>query len=119
METAIVAAVTAVIGFLSGLIVPWIRWRIERKRELLAHRRRLITLWRTTIGGHNFNSPEERSDFGSSTAYSSLRPLMRPEIVEKFEAARTFYVGGGRGEDVRTQMLLDEVARIERMWDLI
>jgi len=90
METVIVSAVTAVLGFLSGLIVPWIRWRIEKKRELLAHRRKLITHWRVIISGQDFDSPEDRSDFGKSTAYSSLRPLSSPRSLTNLKRRAPF-----------------------------
>jgi hypothetical protein len=43
---------------------------------------------------------------------------MAKDVIDKFEAPRTVYVGGGRGDDVRKQMLLDEVARLEEKWGL-
>lgn len=118
MKETIIWLVSAFAGFISGLLVPWIKWEIEKRQKRHEYRKELIASWKAKLVSAEFYSPEGRSDFGSSPEYSSLRSHMTKEVIEKFEAPRTFYVGGGRGEDVRKQMLLDEVSRLEKQWGL-
>jgi len=115
MEKIVIGVASAVVGFLSGLLTPWIKWQIEKRRDKQQYRRELIQSWRNAIERHNdFNSAE--NSFGDTDAYASLRPHMSEEVVKEFESPRTVHVGGGRGESVRKHMLLDEVARIESKW---
>ena len=118
MKETIIGLVFAGIGFISGLLVPWIKWEIEKRHKRHDYRRELIASWKAKLAAAEFHSPEGRSSFGSSPEYSSLRSHMVKEVIEKFEAPRTMYAGGGRGDDVRKQMLLDEVSRLEKHWGL-
>ena len=119
MGEIVVGIVAAIVGFVSGLLTPWVKWEVEKRRERLAYRRRTVEVWRIAIDGEKYEPTDSRSDFLSSPAYTSLRPRLTKEGRKKIEAARTVYVGGGRGDSVRKQMLLDEVARIERSWGLL
>jgi hypothetical protein len=112
MQETIIGLVSAVIGFISGLLVPWIKWKIRKRQNRYEYRKELIYSWRAKIAAAEFKTPEGRSSFGSSPEYSSLRLHMLKELIDKFEAPKTSYVGGGRGDDVRKQMLLDEVSRL-------
>jgi hypothetical protein len=118
MNEIIIGLVSAAVGLISGLLLPWIRWEIEKRQKRLDYRKELIAIWKAKLATAEFHSPEGRSSFGSSPEYSSLRSHMAKEIIEKFEAPRTSYVGGGRGDDVRKQILLDEVSRLEKHWGL-
>lgn len=118
MKETIIGLISVAIGFASGLFVPWIKWEIEKRKRKHDSRKELIAAWKTKLAASELNSPKGRSDFGSTSEYSSLRLHMTKSIIERFEAPRTFYVGGGRGDDVRKQMLLDEVARLENRWGL-
>lgn len=118
MKETIIGLISALIGFISGLLVPWIKWEIEKRQKRHDYRMKLIATWKAKLAVAEFHSPENRSSFGSSPEYSSLRSHMTTAMIEKFEAARTMYVGGGRGDDVRKQMLLDEVSRLEKHWGL-
>ena len=119
MNELLTPIITAVLGFLGGLVTPWIRWLVEAKRNRDSSRRRMISDWRAAIDTADFYDERNQSTFGSSAIYSSLRAHMRPSVISKFEEPRTMYVGGGRGEDVRKQMLFDEVARLEKGWKLL
>ncbi|KPP97835.1 hypothetical protein [Marinobacter sp. HL-58] len=110
MDTVIVGLVTAVLGFLGGLLTPWVRWQIDKKRAVRQEKAAHISEWRKVIDQFDFDN--ER--FGDTAWYSALRTHMQPEIIKKVEAARTVYVCGGRGDSVIKQMLLDEVARLEK-----
>lgn len=118
MKETIIGFISAGIGFISGLLVPWIKWELEKRQKRHDHRRQLISVWRSTLATAEFYSPEGRNRFGNSPEYSSLRLHMLKEVVGRFEAPRTMYAGGGRGDDVRKQMLLDEVSRLEKLWGL-
>jgi hypothetical protein len=118
MKEAIISLVSAVIGFISGLLVPWVKWEIEKRRRQYDYRKELIAKWKKNLEAAEFHSPEGRKAFGSSSEYSSLRAHMTKDVIGRFEAPRTIYAGGGRGDDVRKQMLLDEVSRLEKQWGL-
>jgi hypothetical protein len=91
----------------------------EERAELRAHRRKLIESWRTAVEAEEYDFIDYQSTFLASAVYSSLRPHLSSEVVRKVEAPRTVYVGGARGDFVRHYMLLDEVARLERLWGLV
>ncbi len=118
MKETIIGLVSAGIGFISGLLVPWIKWEIEKCQKRHNYRNELIAGWKAALAAAEFHSPEGRCSFGSSPEYSSLRSHMVKEVIVKFEAPRTMYVGGGRGDDIRKQMLLDEVSRLEKHWGM-
>lgn len=111
--------ITAILGFLGGLIAPWVRHKVRAAAELQAARRSQIEEWRAAIERANFNDEQTLEEFSSASTYSSLRQRMRSSVIEKFEKDRTIYIGGSRGNDVRRHMLLDEVARLEREWKLL
>jgi hypothetical protein len=118
MRETIIGLITGGIGFISGLLVPWVKWEIEKRQRRYDYRKELITNWKKKLAAAEFNLPEERNSFGSSPEYSSLRSHMSQDVIAKFEAPNTFYVGRARGDDIRKQMLLDEVARLEKKWGL-
>lgn len=109
----------AAVGFISGLLTPWIKWQIDKQKDRHDYRRKLVIDWRAAIDAERGDPFAPGSSFGSSAAYSSLRPHMQTDAIKKIEASRTVYVGGGRGDSMRKQMLLDEVARIEKQWKLV
>ena len=113
------AIITAIFGFLGGLATPWVRHRVRAAADLHAARRSQIDAWRTAVERVNFNDERDRKRFTSSNAYSSLRQRMQPSVIERFEKDRTIYVGGGRGDDVRRHILLDEISRLEKEWKLL
>lgn len=106
---------TGLIGFISGLATPWVKSHLDRQTERNAYRGSQIRSWRAEIDKEIELSPA----FGDSSIYAALRAYMDITVIEQFEAARTVYVAGGRGGNVRKQMLLDEISRIEKVWKLI
>lgn len=119
MSEVIVAIASAVVGFASGLLTPWIKWQVEKRREQLAYRRELVKAWRAAIEQEKYQFADERSTLLSSAAYSGLRVQLSAEALKTVEAVRTVYVGGARGDSVQKHVLLDEVARLEKKWALL
>lgn len=119
MSEVIVGLVSATAGFISGLLVPWIKWQIEKRKEQLAYRRELIKSWRSAISSQVCDVGDEQNTFLGSAEYSSLRVHLGSESLKKVEAMRTLYVNGARGGFYRNQVLLDEVARLEKKWGLV
>ena len=90
MTEVIVGVVSAAIGFVSGLLTPWVKWQVEKHRERLAYRQELIKTWRTALDAEDLDLTSARSSFGNSAVYSSLRAHLRREILGKIEAPRTY-----------------------------
>lgn len=119
MSEVIVGIVSAAVGFASGLLTPWIKWQVEKRREQLAYRREAVKAWRTAIELEKYQFADERSTLLSSAAYSGLRVHLSAEALKTVEAVRTVNVGGARGDSVQKHVLLDEVARLEKKWVLL
>jgi hypothetical protein len=103
-------------GVVGSLVAPWVQWAVEKRRGRTNHRRELIKTWRSDF--QKFDYDDHR--LGDSAAYTSLRPHLRPEVRDAIEKPRTAYVPNeGRHGSVKQQMLLDEVARLEKEWGLV
>ena len=118
MEKTTISLVSTGIGLFLGLFLPWVKLEIEKRQQRYNYRKELVATWKKELDSAKLNSREELSDFGNSSAYSSLRSHMKQDVIKKFEAQNTIYGAGGRGNNVYKQMLLDEVARLEKEWRL-
>jgi hypothetical protein len=106
----------AVLTFVVGLSLPWVRWSVEKRRKLLNYRMELIKTWRENIEAFDFES----SKYGDTGWYGAMRQHMDTKKRRDLESGRVFYVPAeGRGDDWRKHVLLDEVARIEKKWGLV
>lgn len=119
MTEIFVGVISVFIGFVSGLLTPLVRWQVDKRRERQVYRRDLVKTWRVAIDAEEFDLMDAQSNFAGTAVYSSLRANLMPEIIQKIEAPRTFYAGGSRGDHIRKQMLLDEVARLEKKWGIV
>ena len=91
--------------------------REEKRRDLQNEPRKHIEVWRSVIQNFDFNTANQ---FSGTDTYSQMRPHLQDEAVKMLEASRIAYVAPeGRGGDLFRYTLLDEVARIEREWDLV
>lgn len=110
-------ALPAVLGLVGGLvgslIGPWVQWGIEKRRSKLAFKREQIKRWR-----HWLNEYYATSSLQASAVYSEMRPYLAKHVVAAVEQ-RQVPVRTGRGGDVTKSLILDDIARIEREWDLI
>lgn len=114
-KNLLVPMATGIGGFAAGIFTYWFKSIMREREKRSEYRRELIKKWRDAINDYEV----WRNGFGDTPEYASLRLHMRQKIIGKFEAPRTFYVPGGRGEDARKHFLLDEIARIEKKWGLI
>jgi hypothetical protein len=119
MSEVIVGIASAAFGFVSGLLTPWVKWQMEKRREQLNYRKESIKSWRTSIESEIFEIGVEPSSFLSSAAYSGLRVHLNEEAIRKVEAVRTVYIGGARGDSVQKHVLLDAITRLEKEWGLL
>lgn len=113
MDEKIIAALLGLVaGVVGSLIAPWVQWAVEKRRSTLAYRADTIRRWREAVDG-------DPRGFLNTSQYASLRPHLKKEVLSRVEDHRTHIAAGGRGGDAKKQMLLDEIARIEREWGLL
>jgi len=92
-----------------------------KPKETPAYRVELIKQWRDGIESIKDSEWYDAMgiSFGDKTWYSSLRQYMKKEAIEGLEKPRTLVVPSeGRKGFPKKQILLDEVARIEKEWGL-
>jgi hypothetical protein len=110
---AVLGLVAGVVGSLFG---PLVQWAVEKRRGRMDYRKALIKQWRNDFEVFDYDSHR----LGDSATYSSLRPHLRTAVRDAIEKPRTAYVPNeGRGGCVKKQMLLDEIARLEKKWVLV
>lgn len=131
MELLLSASAGAIAGLISGvigsLIAPWVQWAIEKRRNLFEYRRELIKTWRDELENFDY----EEGNIRTTATYSAIRPHLKQEIGERLESPREVHVEvesrdgvsditiSGKSPSSVKNMLLDEVARIERDWGLV
>jgi hypothetical protein len=96
---------------------PDVRLEAERPPEESARERlgALIEGWRSVIPDYDLDRQDERQRFLKTDTYYQMKKYgLKPEVIEMFEADRTFHVGKEvHGGTAYKSTLLDEVARIE------
>jgi hypothetical protein len=75
-QVVIPAIAGLVSGGIASLVAPWVNWRIEQKREKLAHKRALIRRWRVSRDGFR------------STRFYGHGCVLRDEATPQFFHAR-------------------------------
>jgi hypothetical protein len=113
IENVLIGLGGSVLGFAGGLAAPWVKYIINRKTILDLSRRELIENWRTAISSNG----DDGGEFRDSHEYASLRLHMDEEIIKRIEHSRTVIFGAG--PNPRKRLMLAEVARIEKSWNLI
>ena len=115
----ILPTLTAILGLFGGLLIPSVRDLVRFRKERRIARRNMIKDLRRTIFELDLQEPQVMKAFTTSPEYSALRQYMQAAAIERVEKDRVIYVGGGRGDDVRKHVLLDEVSRLESEWRLL
>ncbi|PIU56054.1 MAG: hypothetical protein COS87_03310 [Chloroflexi bacterium CG07_land_8_20_14_0_80_45_17] len=111
MTLLLPAILGLIAGVIGSLVAPWVHWGIEKRRQKINYRRQLIKEWREEI---DF----DLSSFENKALYSSLRPHLSKETINAIEG-NEITIRMGRKGDVIKGLLLDDIAKIEKEWDLI
>ena len=124
------------LGVVAGLFSPWANWGIEKRKQRLQRRRELIAGWRLELipmVASSQDSPEiwagpKQAKVLSSPLYASLRPHLSKEAIKKIEDPTMGLVlnrGGAPPSESHLayrfplKIFIDEIARIEREWNLV
>jgi hypothetical protein len=108
-----VATGLGIAGILAGVSKSVADHWLGQRKDRAVYRRAKLAEWRAAI------YTWEWSELGSTSAYAELRRYIPRKVIVSIEHPRTVIFPGGRGGDPRKQTLLDEIARIERSWNLI
>lgn len=117
IDKIIAGVIGLITGAIGSLIAPWVQWGIEKRRIKQKRRIELLEEWRRIISKPNF----DRKDLLESPYYASLRNLLKEEVRKEIERpSNSFRVKlnsptGNYDKD----LLLEEIARIEKEWGLI
>ncbi|MBC3872542.1 hypothetical protein [Undibacterium flavidum] len=115
-------------GLITHFFAPWFKWKLDEKtqtrkmeNELKEYRRSLILKWRTML--LSAENIQRNGDGVANTIiqlnadYLSLEPLLTPDARKAvYQRNRTIVVGSElQGSSL---ILKDEIARLERQWEL-
>jgi hypothetical protein len=115
MEKIIIGAISAVAGLLAGLLMPWIKWEVEKSRLKRKEREQRIIKWRSAAEDANFSI----KDFLQSGIYSEIRSYLSKDAIASLEAKRKIVSVNSMRPNTEQNILLDEIARLEKEWKLI
>jgi hypothetical protein len=123
-------------GAVGGLAVAWSNWGVEKRRSKLAYRRELVTEWRKMVQrvAHIYETQRAPQDdsftelLERQQEYFSLKPHLSSGTLEALKTEKNKKVVdvviGGRKTRVNpadhfVELLVNDIARIEREWDLV
>jgi hypothetical protein len=121
----------AILAILVGGVLLAFRLTAKRTRERTMQRKEMIAAWRRELlpsGQEAINLPTASGEFSfmRSPAYASLRPHLSKAFRDRLEAERQiiqFIIEDGRivgvVGDYPYKQLGEEIARVEREWNLI
>lgn len=115
---AIIAGLVGLItGAIGSLIAPWVQWGVEKRRKKLERRTALIQRWREILSNDAF----ERAILLNDPAYGPLRDLLTEAVRKEIERPLTHItvVLNSPTNSNDRDLVLREIARIERSWGLI
>lgn len=120
--------VPAIAGLLSGavgsLIAPWIHWGIEKRKQRRETQASLLNRARSFLGSETVTNKE----FSNHQIYSQLKPHLSAQAVKAVEGEYSdkgevisVVIGNSRVSGVNPfkNLILDELAALEKKWGLI
>jgi hypothetical protein len=121
------------IGFIfGGLLTSYVQWGFEKKKQILLRRRELVTGWRMNLlplleGSEILWTGDRKARVLQSPYYASLRPHLTDEAIKRIEHDHMkLYVSFGGTKPTNSwlhhfplNLLVEEIARIERKWNLV
>ena len=109
------AVIAAIVSGLISVALPWANWGVEKRRLKRARRISQIDsirslYWCKSSIEYLIQAPE----------YAALRAHFEPKLVHKIESHSLTIQNGGRSKGVNNfwPEVLDDLARLERLWDL-
>jgi hypothetical protein len=115
---AIIAGLVGLVtGAIGSLIAPWVQWGVEKRRKKFERRTALIQRWREILSNPTF----ERGILLNDPAYGPLRDLLSVKVRKEIERPSnhiTVVLDSPTNSHDR-DLVLREIARIERAWGLI
>ena len=97
-------------GSVAGYII---KWGIEKKKMKIEYKQRLIKRWREYIDSYFV-----QTEFNDTVMYSEMRPHLSERTLNAIEK-REIRSRPGRGGNIVKSLVLDDIARLEKEWDLI
>jgi hypothetical protein len=135
-DTVLQYVLPFVLGVAAGLFSHWAYWGFQKRKQRLQRRRELVTRWRLELipmvassqQGHEIWAGPKQAKVLSSPFYASLRPHLSKEAIKKIEDPTMGLVLNRGGAPLSESHLayrfplkifIDEIARIEREWNLV
>lgn len=115
MDKVIIGLVSAILAFVAGLLVPWVKWEIEKCRLQRDKREQLIEKWKKIDSSENFSA----KSFLQSREYSELRVHIPEEVSSSFESKYEIISLDSSRPDTFQNKLLDEISKLEKKWGLV
>lgn len=138
LKIALIAAVSAIAGgAITAVVSPHIAWGIEKKKQRLELRRKLVADWRRMINWVVFqyeHQPEGRDAslvevLEGHEDYYSLKPHLSDSVLHTInslrdEIGKVRIVQSGQTKRINppstlVSILVEEIARIEKEWKLV
>ena len=122
-ENIITAIIAGVVGLTTGaigsLVAPWMHWGIEKKRKKIERKMQLVKHWQEVLSEPTFNLVTFRDD----STFAILKPLLSKNALNTVERQlpiiKLTIISNIAPVDTERNMLMSEVARIEREWGLL
>jgi len=106
----------------TGVLVPYTKWGIEKKRIRLDNRKQLISGVRNALIQSGFS----KSWFIRTVGYNRIRPYISKELDKKIRSQGSMEVEisedgsvATSGEDLIKDQIFQELNKIEEKWGLI
>jgi len=117
INAIIAGSVGLIAGVIGSLIAPWVQWGIAKKQIKHERRIKLIQRWREIISAEEF----DRGVLLNDPEYGPLRDLLTEEVRKELErpVGEITVNFGSPIESLDRDLILKEVTRIEKLWDLI
>lgn len=114
MEHVLTAIIALISGALGSLLAPWIHWDIERKRENLKEKLKLIEEIRT----HILKDDIRTEKFLNSLNFIKIRPFLDNKFVQTLEDLNVTEITTNQYRSTYQMKFLSEIDRIEKDWGL-
>jgi hypothetical protein len=131
VEKIVIAIITLIAGAVGGTVASLVNWGIEKRKQKLAYRRELVASWRKMIadapgqlGTKIADTNELLAFFEGQQNYYSLRAHLTTDTRARLKQSILHMVltppsVGMPPTNQLLRLLSDEVARIEKEWELV